>query len=99
MQGFKSIGSAWRFLSTHAATYNTFNVRRHLISARTHRTFRVSAMQPVGPKRVPFIGANLADAIAQAKRLMEIDTFFFGNARSFKIYNDDGDLIRVSEAA
>ena len=45
MQGFKSAGSAQRFLSVHAATYNTFNVRRHLISAKTHRAFRASAMQ------------------------------------------------------
>jgi hypothetical protein len=37
--------SAQRFLSTHAATYNTFNVQRHLTSARTHRAFRASAMQ------------------------------------------------------
>ena len=44
MQGFKSPDSAQRFLSTHAATYNTFNVQRHLISARTHRAFRASAM-------------------------------------------------------
>jgi putative transposase len=45
MQGFKSAGSAQRFLSVHAATYNTFNVQRHLISAKTHRTLRASAMQ------------------------------------------------------
>jgi NADPH:quinone reductase-like Zn-dependent oxidoreductase len=37
-------GSAQRFLSTHAATYNTFNVQRHLTSARTHQAFRASAM-------------------------------------------------------
>ncbi|MFZ3326256.1 MAG: IS6 family transposase, partial [Methylocella sp.] len=28
----------------HAATYNTFNVQRHLTSARTHRAFRASAI-------------------------------------------------------
>ncbi len=44
MQGFKSVGSAQRFLSVHAAAYNTFNVQRHLTSARTHRAFRASAM-------------------------------------------------------
>ena len=44
MQGFRSVGSAQRFLSFHAAAHNTFNVQRHLISARTHRAFRASAM-------------------------------------------------------
>ena len=44
MQGFKGVGSAQRFLSFHAAAHNTFNVQRHLISARTHRAFRGSAM-------------------------------------------------------
>jgi transposase-like protein len=45
MQGFKSVGSAQRFLSTHAAAYNTLNVQRHLISARRHRAFRASATE------------------------------------------------------
>src|SRR3979411_1353097 len=44
MQGFKSVGSAQRFLSVHATAQNTFNVQRHLTSARTHRAFRASAM-------------------------------------------------------
>ena len=44
MQGFKSSGSAQRFLSTHAAVYNIFNVQRHLTSAQTHRGFRAAAM-------------------------------------------------------
>jgi len=28
-----------------AAVHNTFNVQRHLTSARTHRTFRATAME------------------------------------------------------
>ena len=44
-QRFKSPGSAQRFLSTHAAVHNTFNVQRHLVSRRTLRTFRSEAMQ------------------------------------------------------
>jgi putative transposase len=44
MWGFKSPESAQRFLSTHAAVYNTFNVQRHLISRQTLRQFRGEAM-------------------------------------------------------
>ena len=45
IQGFKSVGSAQRFLSTHSAAQNTFYVQRHLTSARTHHAFSASAMQ------------------------------------------------------
>jgi putative transposase len=44
MQGFKSPGSAQRFLSTHAPIYNTFKVQRHLITRRTMRQFRGESM-------------------------------------------------------
>jgi transposase-like protein len=44
MQRFKSAKSAQRFLSTHAAVYNIFNVQRHLISRKTLRQFRNEAM-------------------------------------------------------
>jgi transposase-like protein len=37
MQRFKSLGSAQRLLSIHAAVHNTFNVQRHLTSRRTLR--------------------------------------------------------------
>jgi putative transposase len=44
MQRFKSPGSAQKFLSTHAAVYNTFNVQRHLSSAQTRRVLRAAAL-------------------------------------------------------
>jgi putative transposase len=44
LERFKSVRSAQRFLSTHAAVYNIFNVQRHLISAESHRVLRAAAM-------------------------------------------------------
>src|SRR5579863_9476634 len=35
MQGFRSAGSAQRFLSSYSASYNNFNVCRHLTTAST----------------------------------------------------------------
>src|ERR1035437_2260065 len=42
-QKFKSQGSAQRFLATHAAVYNTFNVQRPLTRRSTLRLFRAEA--------------------------------------------------------
>jgi putative transposase len=43
MQLFKSKASAQRFLTTHAAIYNTFYIQPHLISRPTLRRFRGEA--------------------------------------------------------
>lgn len=43
MRRFKSIVQAQRFLSTHAAVYNLFNLGRHLISTKHYRIFRLRA--------------------------------------------------------
>jgi putative transposase len=45
LQGFKSPRSAPRFLSLHAATYNTFTVPRHLTTARTYHLFRAEVFK------------------------------------------------------
>jgi transposase-like protein len=43
MRRFKSTQQAQRFLSTHAAVYNLFNLGRHLVSAKHYRLFRENA--------------------------------------------------------
>ena len=44
MLRFENPGSAQKFLSTHAAVYNTFHVQRHLVSAQAHHVLRIDAM-------------------------------------------------------
>jgi transposase-like protein len=44
-QGFKSSGSAQRFLACHAAVPNTCRLQRHLISRPTLRRFRAEALE------------------------------------------------------
>jgi putative transposase len=43
MREFKSVGQAQKFLATHAAVYNLFNLGRHLVSANHYRNLRVGA--------------------------------------------------------
>ena len=43
MRRFKSVRQAQRFLGTHAAVSNLFNLRRHLVKAEHYRNLRVSA--------------------------------------------------------
>ena len=43
MHGFKSPGLAQRFLASHAAVHNAFNLERHLISRRSIRLLRAKA--------------------------------------------------------
>lgn len=45
MQRFKSQASAQRFLTTHAAIYNTFYTQPHLIRRQILRQFRGEAMR------------------------------------------------------
>jgi putative transposase len=43
MRKFKSVAQAQKFLNTHAAVYNLFNLGRHLVSAENYRYFRQRA--------------------------------------------------------
>ncbi len=43
MRRFKSVGQAQRFLGTHTAVSNLFNLGRYLVSAQHYRDLRVSA--------------------------------------------------------
>ena len=45
MQGFKSQDSTQRFLTTHAAFYNTFYTQRHLTTRSTLKRFRAEAFE------------------------------------------------------
>ncbi|MCP4045425.1 MAG: IS6 family transposase [Gammaproteobacteria bacterium] len=43
MRKFKSVRQAQRFVTTHAAVHNVFNLGRHLVSAEHYRKLRISA--------------------------------------------------------
>jgi len=47
-QGFKSAGSAQRFLSVHAATFNTFYHQRHLTNRANYKQLRAGSFDAWG---------------------------------------------------
>jgi hypothetical protein len=53
MQLFKSQASAQRFLTSHAAIYNTFYTQPHLIRRSTLRQFRGGWLSTSGTRRRP----------------------------------------------
>ena len=44
MRRFKLVAQAQRFLGTHAAVHNLFNLGRHLVRAEHHRNLQTSAL-------------------------------------------------------
>jgi putative transposase len=48
MRRFKSAGQAQRFVTTHAAVSNLFNLSRHLVSSNQYRDLRASAFSECG---------------------------------------------------
>jgi len=48
MRKFKSVVQAQKFLNTHAAVYNLFNLGRHLVSVKNYRYFRLRAFASWG---------------------------------------------------
>jgi len=50
-----------------------------------------------GPEKVKFPGNRLADAIMAAQILMETNTYPWGRATSFKVFNADLALIYNSD--
>jgi hypothetical protein len=69
MHGFKSAGSAQRFVSVHAAVYSVFNVQRHLLSRATSTAFVLPLITP-GTRALSRCGLknakNLCPAYPQA---------------------------------
>ncbi len=53
----------------------------------------------MGPERINFGGDNIDDAISKAELLVRRNTFPFGKARWFKIYDEERRLVYDSKGA
>jgi hypothetical protein len=76
LQRLKSAGSAQKFLSTHAAVFNTSNVPGHLTSAQTYRTLRAAALstcREAAPCALRIPAANASIALAPLQRDKTVD--------------------------
>ena len=66
MQNFKSLDSAQRFLTTHAAVYNTFYTQAHLARRHTLRVLRHAAFETWAEATN---GGNLEEQTSRTRRL------------------------------
>ena len=86
MQRFKSAGSAQKFLSTHAATYNIFYVQRHLTSAQSHRVLRAAAMTTWREAvAAPMAERHARAPVRQGRDAMTLSTRLRGSTLSLNV--------------
>ena len=103
MRRFKFTHQAQRFLSTHTAVYNLFNLGRHLISAKHYRFFRARSL-PLGcsaPLRLgiaqrPHNRINIGSLVVLGHRFVNTRYTAAGPFLRFTFKADQGLLKRVA---
>lgn len=77
------------YKSQYLGVYAMFNIKFFGLGANG---------EVIGPQSASCPTDNLDEAIAKAKRIMQLNTFSFGRVYSFEIYDNDGYLAYSSLA-